>query len=304
MEKTIYELMDEKYPSMSKGQKRITDFIKANVDQAAFMTAAKLGEAAEVSESTAVRYAMALGFDGYPEFQEELANVVRSTLGGVQQLGRLYGKSSQSDLLTAVLGADIERIADTLEMIDVNVFEMAVEAISKARNIYVVGIRQEAPLAGLAGFYLNMMFGNVRQIQSTAINEIFEQMIGVSSEDVVIGISFPRYSLRTLKAMEFANNRSAKIIAITDGKNSPMNMYSSINLWARSDSISIVDSLVGPLSLINALIIALCVKCEDRVNDNLRILEGVWGDYRINDNDNINHMNNVSQVVENINGRT
>lgn len=290
MEDNLFDKMDELYESMSKGQRKLTDYIKECFEQAAFMTAAKLGREVGVSESTVVRYAMTLGFDGYPDFQEALGEMIRGQLTTMQRLGQAYGKKSQSEIITAVLKADIEKIADTIEFIDTDAFESAVDTIIGARNIYVVGIRGDAPLAAFLAFYLNIMFGNVHLIQTTSLSETFEQMIRLNEEDVVIGISFPRYSMRTLKAMEFANNRNAKVIAITDSVHSPMNLYSSCNLFARSDAISIVDSLVAPLSILNALVVALCMKRQDEVMENLKMLEDVWGDYQVYGNDEINFL--------------
>lgn len=234
---------------------------------------------------------MSLGFEGYPQFQDGLQEIVKGKLTTVEKMSVKYGKSSQSEILTSVLRADIEKIGDTLETLDPIAFEAAVDTIVEARNIYVIGIRSCAPLANFLSFYLNIMFGNVHLVQTTSISEVFEQMIRIDEKDVVIGISFPRYSMRTLKAMEFANNRNSKVITITDSVHSPMNLYSSCNLLARSDSVSIVDSLVAPLSLINALVVALCLKRQNEVVDNLEMLEQLWGDYQVYGSDEINFLN-------------
>ncbi len=277
----IFSTFDDRYPSMSKGHKKITDYIRENIDEAAFMTAAKLGKCVGVSESTVVRYAMSLGYEGYPELQDALSQVVKGRLSVMDRMDMQYGKSSRSELITSVLMADMARINETLELVDVDAFETAMELICSARNVYVVGIRQEAPLAAFLSFYLNIMFGNVHLVQTSSVNEIFEQMIRVDSKDVVIGISFPRYSVRALKALEFANSRSASVIAITDDVHSPMNMYSAVNLFAKSSSVSIVDSLVAPLSLVNALIVGLCMKKKREVFENLHTLEEIWADYQV-----------------------
>lgn len=282
--------MNERYSEMSKGQKALVTYISDNYDHAAFLTAAKLGKEVGVSESTVVRFATLLGYEGYPEFQKSLEEIVKGKLTSIQKMGAKYGKSSQSEILTSVLRADIEKIGDTLETLDAIAFESAVDTIIDARNIYVIGIRSCAPLANFLSFYLNIMFGNVRLVQTTSISEIFEQMIRINEEDVVIGISFPRYSMRTLKAMEFANNRNSKVITVTDSVHSPMNLYSSCNLLARSDSVSIVDSLVAPLSVINALVVALCMKRQDQVVDNLETLEKIWQDYQVDGSDEINFL--------------
>lgn len=284
----IITRMNEKYIKMSKGHKAIAAYISDHYDQAAFMTAAKLGETVGVSESTVVRFAMHLGYEGYPEFQNALAEWVKNKLNSVQKMGAKYGKSTQSELLTSVLSADIEKIQDTIVNLDPAAFEAAVDIILGAQTIYLIGVRSCEPLADFLHFYLNMIRGNVVLIKTTSVSEMFEQMIRVGEKDAVIGISFPRYSMRTLKAMEFANDRNAKVITITDSIHSPMNLYSSCNLLARSDMVSIVDSLVAPLSVINALVVALCLRRPDDVKRNLETLEDVWNNYQVYLNDEIN----------------
>lgn len=252
------------------------------------MTAAKLGEELGISESTVVRFAAGLGYEGYPEFQQALAEWVQSKLGKVQKMNVKYGKSTQSEILSAVLSSDIEKIQDTMQNLDPVAFEAAVDSILEAETIYIVGIRSCEPLADFLSFYLNMIRGNVQLLRTTSVSEMFEQMIRIGENDVMIGISFPRYSMRTLKAMEFANDRNAKVITITDSIHSPMNLYSSCNLLARSDMVSIVDSLVAPLSVINALVVALCLKRSDEVKKNLEMLEDAWNNYQVYLNDEIN----------------
>ena len=284
----IITRMNEKYIKMSKGHKAIAAYISDHYDQAAFMTAAKLGETVGVSESTVVRFAMHLGYEGYPEFQNALAEWVKNKLNSVQKMGAKYGKSTQSEILTSVLSADIEKIQDTIVNLDPAAFEAAVDIILGAQTIYLIGVRSCEPLADFLHFYLNMIRGNVVLIKTTSVSEMFEQMIRVGEKDAVIGISFPRYSMRTLKAMEFANDRNAKVITITDSIHSPMNLYSSCNLLARSDMVSIVDSLVAPLSVINALVVALFLRRPDDVKRNLETLEDVWNNYQVYLNDEIN----------------
>jgi len=200
----------------------------------------------------------------------------------------LYGKSSESEIITNVLNADIEKIQHTIEHLDVQAFETAVETILQARTVYIMGLRSNEPLAGFLQFYLNMIRENVVLLNTSSISETFEQMIRINEQDCFIGISFPRYSMRTLKAMEFANDRNAKVIAITDTIHSPMNLYSSCNLLARSDMVSIVDSLVAPLSVINALVVELCMKKPEEVRRNLEMLEDTWNNYQVYLNDEIN----------------
>ena len=294
MEQTINRTQDvlskinEKYGKMSKGHKAISTYITDHYDQAVFMTAAQLGKEVGVSESTVVRFASALGYDGYPEFQKVLEEWVKNKFNSVARVGAKYGKSSQSEILRSVLTADIEKINDTLEYLDPAAFETAVDTLLYAENIYIIGLRSCEPLADFLSFYLQMIRGNIIQLRSTSTTEIFEQMIRISEKDAIVGISFPRYSMRTLKAMEFANDRNAKVIAITDTVHSPMNLYSSCNLLARSDMVSIVDSLVAPLSLINAMVVALCLKCPEEVKSNLEALEQAWANYQVYLNDEIN----------------
>mgnify|MGYP000856353692 CR=1 FL=1 len=278
--------INESYSKLSKGQKLLAD----NYDKAVFLTAAKLGEVVGVSESTVVRFAMHLGYRGYPEFQSALEELVRNKLNSIQRMEVTYGRISQSHILETVLQSDQEKIKDTLEHIDEHAFELAVDTIIKAKHIYIVGIRSCAPLAAFMAFYFNLMFENVTLLQTNNSSELFEQMVRISKDDVIIGISFPRYSMRTLKAMEFANNRNAKVITLTDSVHSPMNLYSSCNLIARSDMASIVDSLVAPLSVINALIVALCMKKQGEVAKTLETLEDIWNEYQVYENDEINYI--------------
>ena len=282
--------INECYGSLSKGQKILATYITDNYDKAVFLTAAKMGQVVGVSESTVVRFATHLGYKGYPEFQKALEEMVRNKLNSIQRMEVTYGRISQSHILETVLQSDQEKIKDTLEHIDEHAFELAVDTIIKAKHIYIVGIRSCAPLAAFMAFYFNLMFENVTLLQTNNSSELFEQMVRISKDDVIIGISFPRYSMRTLKAMEFANNRNAKVITLTDSVHSPMNLYSSCNLIARSDMASIVDSLVAPLSVINALIVALCMKKQGEVAKPLETLEDIWNEYQVYENDEINYI--------------
>lgn len=285
--------INKNYSKMSKGQKLLATYIIDNYDKAVFLTAAKMGNIVGVSESTVVRFAMSLGYKGYPEFQKAMEDMVSNKWNSVQRMDIAYGKISQSEILENILKADAEKIKTTLEKIDHSAFDLAVDTILNARNIYVVGIRSCAPLASFLSFYLNLMFDNVRLLHTNSSSEIFEQMLRINGDDVIIGISFPRYSMRTLKAMEFANNRSAKVITITDSIHSPMNLYSSCNLIADSDMASIVDSLVAPLSVINALIVALCMKKTKDVAKNLMTLEEIWDEYQVYENDEIDFIDDA-----------
>ncbi len=281
---------------MSKGHKKIANFILKDFDQAAFMTAAELGARLEISESTVVRFSTAIGYDGYPMLQRELAAAIKNRLHDMSSIQAKYMGNSQSQVINSVLNSDIEKIQHTLENLDVDAFDMAVETILKAENIYIMGLRSNEPLAAFLHFYLNLIRRNVHILNTTSVSETFEQMMHIDAKDCFIGISFPRYSMRTLKAMEFANDRNAKVIAITDTKFSPMNLYSSCNLLARSDMVSVVDSLVAPLSVINALVVALCMKCPGEVEHNLKMLEQVWENYQVYLNDEINFIDDEYDI--------
>lgn len=285
--------MEEKYKKMSKGQKRLADYVTENYDKAVFLTAARLGEVVGVSESTVVRFATQLGYKGYPGFQKALEELVRNKLNSIQRMEVTYGRISQSEILETVLQSDIEKIKLTLTGIDQKAFELAIDTILSAKRIYVVGIRSCAPLASFLCFYLNLVCENVTAVNTNSSSEIFEQLIRINEEDVIIGISFPRYSMRTLKALEFASNRKAKVITLTDSVHSPMNLYSSCNLIARSDMASIVDSLVAPLSVINALVVALCMKKQKEVVHTLETLEQIWGEYQVYSKDELNQVDDT-----------
>jgi DNA-binding MurR/RpiR family transcriptional regulator len=272
---------------MSKGQRRLANYITDYYDKAVFLTAAKLGKVVGVSESTVVRFATNLGYKGYPDFQKALEEMVRTKLNSLQRMEVVYGRISKSEVLESVLRSDAEKIKGTLEHIDDDAFELAVDMLNDARRIYVIGIRSCAPLASFLSFYLHLIFDDVVLLNTNNSSELFEQMIRINEQDAIIGISFPRYSMRTLKAMEFANNRNAKVITITDSVHSPMNLYSSCNLIALSDMASIVDSLVAPLSVINALLVALCMRRQDKVATTLEELEHIWDEYQVYENDEI-----------------
>lgn len=288
----------EKYPELSKGQKRLANYVMENYEKAVFLTAAKLGDVVGVSESTVVRFATQLGYKGYPGFQRALEELVRNRLNSIQRMEVTYGRISQSEIIESVLQSDIEKIKLTMSAIDTKAFNMAVDIILNARKIYIVGIRSCEPLASFLSFYLHLIFENVVTVSTNGSSEMFEQLIRISEEDVIIGISFPRYSVRTLKAMEFASNRKAKVITLTDSVHSPMNLYSSCNLIARSDMASIVDSLVAPLSVINALVVALCLKKQTEVISTLETLEEIWGEYQVYSNDELNPLREIDEMNE------
>lgn len=274
--------------TLSKSHKKLADYIIDNYEQAVFLTASQLGQKVGVSESTVVRFAYRLGLSGFPEMQSRLADTIKDKIHTYERIDINNGGMPQEQVLDNVLKADADKIKRTLESIDRQAFNMAVEDIMTADNVYVVGVRSCAPLATFLTYYLKMIRSNVILVDCSNTNELFEQLIHIGAGDVIVGISFPRYSMRTLKAMEFANQRNAKVIAITDSKHSPMNMYSSCNLFAKSDMALVVDSLVAPLSIINAIIVALCLRCNEQVIGNLEMLDKVMSDYSYDANDEIN----------------
>ena len=279
----IIKEMKERYHELSKGQKLIADYIINHYDKAAFVTAAKLGEEVGVSESTVVRFAIEIGYDGYPKLQKALREVIKSQLTAVQRLEVSSGQIDSESVLKSVLQSDINKIRTTLEEANHETFNAVVEEILKANKIYILGVRSSAPLASFLGFYFNLIFENVRLVHTTSVSEMFEQIVNAKEGDVVIGISFPRYSRRTSKAMEFARKRGATVIAITDNENSPLAQWSNYSLFARSDMASFVDSLVAPLSMINALIVAIGLKRKDKLHTTLENLEKIWDEYQVYD---------------------
>ncbi len=281
----MLDVIKAQYDKMSKGQKKIADYISENMERAAFMTAMKLAEAAAVSESTVVRFATMLGYEGYPEFQQAMADELQGRLVTPKKANTNEFRENRSELLRRVLVSDAQNIVDTIGMVDSDVFDQAVELVSNARKICIVGIRTCAPLADYLTYYLRMMRDDVVSVTTTNISEIYEQLSWLKKEDVVIGISFPRYSLRTLRAMDYANHQGARIISVTDSKYSPMNMYSSVCLWAKTDMITIADSLVAPMSTINALVIGVYLKNEEQIRKRLEALEESWNAFQTYDRD-------------------
>lgn len=284
MENNSHDLIkriQEKMPGMSKGQKLIANYIINHYDKAAFMTAAKFGEMVGVSESTVVRFAIELGYEGYPKLQKMLQELIKSKLTSVQRIEVSSNRISEVNILKSVLNADMEKIKLTLEEIDQNSFNEIVECILKAKKIYILGVRSSAPLASFLGFYFNLIFDNVRLVHTTSVSEMFEQILRASEGDVVIGISFPRYSKRTTKAMQFVKSQGATVIAITDSKDSPLASHSDHCITARSDMASFVDSLVAPLSVINALIVAIGMRKKESVYNTFEKLETIWDEYQV-----------------------
>jgi len=277
----IIQRIDAASPKFSKGQRLIASYIKGQYDKAAFMTAAKLGATVGVSESTVVRFATEIGFDGYPGLQRALKEIARSRLTSVQRMEvtseRLWG----GEVLTKVLRTDMEAIRRTMEETDGEAFNEAAAAIMDARKIYIMGIRSAGALAGFMSHYFTQIFEDVRNVDTASTSMIFEQMLRIGAGDIFIGISFPRYSRRTLKAAQFARSSGAKVIAITDSHSAPLAGAADYVLTAKSDIASFVDSLVAPLSLINALIVAIGLEKKEEIAETYAKLEGIWGEYNV-----------------------
>lgn len=274
------DLTDKK---LSKGHKKLVKYITENYDKAAFMTASKLGETVGVSESTVVRFATEIGFKGYPELQKELQRMIKSKLTAVQRMEVSSNLIGEQDAIKKVLNGDIELIRKTLESISNTEFAKAVDTINNAKRIYILGVRSSASLASFLYFYLNPVFENVVLVDTTSASEMFEQMFRISENDVCVAISFPRYSKQTINALRFINDRGTKIIAITDSDDSPIAEYAHTLLVAKSDMVSVVDSLVAPLSLINALIVAVTFSRREEVYNNFNKLESIWDEYQVYD---------------------
>jgi DNA-binding MurR/RpiR family transcriptional regulator len=281
MPKDILQRIQDAAPGFSKGQRRIAAFIQQSYDKAAFMTASKLGQTVAVSESTVVRFAAQLGYEGYPAMQRALQEMIRSKLTCVQRMEVAEDLLGDQDILSMVMQSDIEKIRMTLEECDRSDFSGAVDALVGAKKIYLMGVRSAAAITSFLGFYFNLIFDNVVQVHSNSTGELFEQLIRVGEGDVVIGVSFPRYSRGTVQALRFARDRKAQVIAITDSAASPLVDSAHFTLLAKSDMVSFVDSLVAPLSLVNALIAAVSRKKQEDLSRTFEDLEGIWDKYEV-----------------------
>lgn len=268
-------------PGFSKGQKQIARFILEHYDKAAFMTASRLGVTVGVSESTVVRFATELGYDGYPHLQRALQEMIRNKLTSVQRMEVAGDRMGGRDVLQTVLHSDTDMIRVTLDEIDRDAFQGAVDALMGAKRIYILGVRSSSALASFLGFYFNLLFENVTLVHTNSVSEIFEQVLRVGPGDVLFGISFPRYSKRTLSAMKYARDRGARVIALTDSQLSPLARVADHVLLARSDMASFVDSLVAPLSVINALIVAVGMSRRDEIEQTFNKLERIWEEYDV-----------------------
>ncbi len=277
----LLQLLHDRMPSFSKGQRLIAAYVLEQSETAAYLTAQRLGAVVGVSESTVVRFAIELGFAGYPEFQSALQKMIRNHLTSVQRMevtNRLIG---DGDVPERVLLSDIEKIRRTMEEIDRAAFADAVHRIANAKKIYILGVRSSSYLAGFLDYHFRMIFDHVRLVQTTSRSELFEQIMPIGEGDVMIAISFPRYSTRIVNAVEYARSRNADVVALTDSEHSPIAPFANQVLLAHSDMASFVDSLAAPLSIINALVVAVARERQEEVGERLRILEEVWDRYDV-----------------------
>lgn len=281
MNSDILTMIQTNMPSFSKGQKLIAKYIMESYDKAAFMTASRLGKTVGVSESTVVRFAVELGYVGYPSMQKALQAMILNRLTSVQRIEVTNDRIGDQDVVSMVLQADIDKIRMTNEELDRASFDAAVNAIAKAENIYILGVRSSASLANFLGFYLSFMFNNVKLVTDSGTGSVFEQIVRVGPRDVVIGISFPRYSSSTIKGIQFCHDMGATVIGLTDAIDSPVGQCSDHVLVAKSDMVSLVDSLVAPLSMINALVVATAQRREKELANTLNKLERIWDEYEV-----------------------
>lgn len=281
MNEDILSVLHQKAPTFSKGQRILAGYITESYDKAAFMTASRLGKTVGVSESTVVRFAIELGYDGYPSMQKAMQDMVLNRLTSVQRIEVANDRIGNQDVISMVLQSDADKLRQTAELVSREDFREAVDVIRKARRIFILGARSAAPLANFLGYYLDFMFNNVRIITASGASEVFEKMIGVSPQDVVIAFSFPRYSAATVKGAQFCRSAGAPVIGFTDSRLSPLGQHSDLVIVAKSDMVSLVDTLVAPLSVVNALIVALAAGQEQTLAKTFDALEHVWEEYNV-----------------------
>lgn len=281
MENDLLSVLARGSSKFSKGQRVIAKYILNNYDKAAFMTAGKLGRIVGVSESTVVRFAAELGYDGYPSMRKALQEMIRHRLTSVQRIEVAKSMIDDTDLVKSIIGSDMQNLQATLELLEHDSFNKLVDSIVEAKNIYIVGMRTATSLATFLGLYLNLLRDNVNVVHDTAASEIYEQIIRISTGDLFIGISFPRYSSHTVDAMQFAKKMGAKTAAITDSSASPLNGIADVCLHAKSDMVSFLDSLVAPMSLINAIIVAVGIRNKERVSETFERLEKIWSEHDV-----------------------
>ena len=281
MNTDILTLLQAKASEFSKGQRLIAKYITQCYDKAAFMTANKLGKTVGVSESTVVRFAVDLGFDGYPSMQKAMQEMVLNRLTSVQRIEVANDRIGDQDVLSMVLQSDMDKLRQTAETVSREEFQAAVDAVLGAKRVYIIGVRSTAPLANFLGYYLNYMFNNVHIVTASGTSEMFEKIVGISKDDVVIAFSFPRYSTAALRAAQYCRSTGANVIAITDNAASPLAQCADHVICAKSDMVSLVDSLVAPLSVVNALIVAIAAKREKEVQHTFETLEHIWDQYHV-----------------------
>ncbi len=281
MNEDILILLQQRASCFSKGQRMLARYITESYDKAAFMTASKLGKTVGVSESTVVRFAVELGYDGYPDMQKAMQEMVLNRLTSFQRIEVAHDRIGDQDIISTVLQSDIDKLQQTADMLDRDDFQASVKAILEAKNIYVLGARSVAPLASFLGYYLSFMFENVHIVTSSGASEVFEKTISVNAGDAVIAISFPRYSAATVKGAQYCRTTGAKVIGLTDNRLSPLGQHCDHILLAKSDMVSLVDSLTAPLSVINALIVALASGREHMLEKTFDTLERVWEEYNV-----------------------
>lgn len=281
MSRSVLQTIREEMDTFSKGQKRVARFILDNYDRAAFMTAARLGETASVSESTVVRFAAQLGYEGYPEMQKALQELIRGRLTSIQRIQASSDQMAGPDIVGRVMQRDMNSIHNVIERLDRDEFDRVVNKLLTARHIYILGVRSSSFLAGYFNFYLHLIFENVTLVQSSAAGEIYEQLVHIGEGDVLVSISFPRYSKMAIHAVEFAKKRGAEVVAITDSPVSPMYRMATASLLVAGDMISFVDSMAAPLSLLNALILAIGQQRREELSATLADMEQVWSKYSI-----------------------
>lgn len=272
--------INQNYKSLSKGHKQIANYIIANYDRAAFITASKMGRVVGVSESTVVRFAYALGYDGYPGLQKSLQELIRNKLTSVQRIKLATSEMNESDVLMSVLKADVANIRATIDSVDNDAFAGAIDALFEAKHIYIIGIRSAAPLAQFLSYYLSFVMDNVISVPAM-MSDVYESLVRIGEGDLCIGISFPRYSSRTIDALNFAKSKGARVVALTDSLVSPIAELAEFSLIARSDMASFADSLTAPLSLINAIIVAASLRRKDEVYERFNQLESIWGSQKV-----------------------
>ncbi len=285
MKRDLLMIIKNQMPAFSKGQRLIANYVLEHYEKAAYMTASKLGGLVGVSESTVVRFASELGFEGYPEFQRALQELIRNMLTSVQRIEVTNSLIGDGDVLEKVLMSDAEKIKRTLEGVDRASFAEAIQKIVNAKNIYIIGVRSSSSLAGFLNYNLRMALDNVRFVQTTSGSEMFEQIMHLSKDDTMIAISFPRYSKRIINAVEYAKEVGADVIALTDSRRSPIAAYADQLLTAESDMVSYVDSLVAPLSIINAIIVAVARERQESFSEQLKKLETIWDEYDVYNKD-------------------